>query len=104
MSRAETLYASAYATERVHEVRMRQGARKPIFVDLNGVLPDGVTVLSVAWDAQCQGVATIDTPAIAERSFSVWTVGANEGKGEIEATATTSDGQVMVFRISVWVQ
>jgi len=104
VSRASTLYASAYDTERLHEVRIRAGARRPIRVDLNGLLPSNVTVLSVAWDVQCQGAVQIDTPAIASRSFSAWLVGVNEGKGVIEATAMTSDGQRMVFVISAWVQ
>lgn len=104
MSRAYTIYASAYETERLHQLRAREWAYRPIRIELNAVLPVGVTVSSVTWNLQGQSVAGIESQAIAARSFSAWLRGLSEGRGEIEATATTSDGQVMVFRIAVWVE
>lgn len=104
MTRSSTLYASAYDTERLHEVRLLEGAQRPLRIDLNGVLPAGETISSVAWDASGQCVAQLTSPAAAARSFSAWLTGLTRGTGVIEARATASDGSVSVHRVSVWVQ
>lgn len=103
MSRSSTLYASAYDTERLHEVRLLEGAQRPLRIDLNGVLAEGETVASVVWDASGQVAAQITDPAKAARSFSAWLTGANRGTGVVEARATASDGSVSVHRVSIWV-
>lgn len=104
MSRASTLYASAYATDRLHELRIRKGELRAFSVDMNGALPAGISVSSVAWDTSCQSVASLSDEAASARSFGASLLGVTEGEGEIEARATLSDGSVSVQAVSVWVQ
>lgn len=104
MSRASTLYASAYDTERLHELRIRVGASRSFTVDMNGAMPADVTISAVAWDASGQSVASLSADSAGARSFGASLSGLNEGNGEIAAVATLSNGDVSVQRISVWVK
>lgn len=104
MSRASTLYASAYDMNRTHEARFQNGAKRTITVDLNGLLPDDVTVSSVSWDSSCQSVVTLSDAAVATRSFSAALQGVCCGDGFIAATAALSDGSVSMQRIHVSVK
>lgn len=99
MSRASTIYASAYATERTHEVRMRKGEQRTITVDMNGAIPQGVTIASVAWDSSFQSVVSIGNQGSSDRNFTATFTGLDFGSGDLEAAVSLSDGSVSIQRL-----
>lgn len=105
MSRNNTAYVSLSDGTRAHEMRLLSGATQTLTLNLNAALPAGVTASAVTLEQLCQSVATLGTPAIADRAVTVQVQAMTPGRATIDCTITTSDpALVIVAPVVVWVQ
>lgn len=115
MSRADTLYVSARETTRTFFVQLRMLERRKVALNLNGVLPDGVTISSVSWVSFFQqSVVQIEDQGNDDRTCFVWlrarwlgfnwVFGNLVGGSLIEARIVLSDGSELTERVEVRVR
>ena len=104
MSRANTFAASAADRERVHSVRMVEGEKRTITLDLTSVIPADDTVSGVTWSLQGGGIVDTSDASTDASSASVrlTAVGA-WGSDVLTATIALTGGDVLLERFVVGV-
>lgn len=101
MSRLFTGYASAHSALQTQPVRVRRFQVRTLRVDFRAVL-DGASVESVTWECTHPESTSLGAAAIAEdgQSVSVPVTFNFPGFGNVKATATTDDGQVLGYEFA----
>lgn len=105
MSRpSETLYATAYGSQRVKPIEVLLGEKRRVYVDWNGYLAHReTTISSSSWASEGRLVAPGSTSSSNGITSALLTPGTGTGVDSIKASVTLSNGEQLVRKFRAYV-